>query len=63
MALQLNDHAHTLIHSDQAGFVLRRSIFNHIRLAKVIINYAEETGDNGSIVLLDQVLRSNGLKT
>ena len=54
MALQLNDHAHTLIHRDQAGFVPRRSIFNHIRLANAIINYAEIAEDNGSIVLLDQ---------
>ena len=30
MALQLNNCAHDLIHSDQAGFVPRRSIFNHI---------------------------------
>ena len=54
MALQLNDHAHALIHSDQAGFVPRRSIFNHIRLAKAIINFAEIIPENGSIVLLDQ---------
>ena len=54
MALQLNDHAHALIHSDQAGFVPRRSIFNHIRLAKAIINYAEQANDNGSLILLDQ---------
>jgi hypothetical protein len=54
MALQLNDHAHTLIHSDQAGFIPRRSIFNHIRLAKAIINYAEVTEENGAIIALDQ---------
>lgn len=54
MALQLNKHAHALIHNDQAGFVPRRSIFNHIRLAKAIINFAEITVENGTIVLLDQ---------
>ena len=54
MALQLNNHAHALIHNDQAGFVPRRSIFNHIRLAKAIINFAEIIPENGSIVLLDQ---------
>jgi hypothetical protein len=54
MALQLNDHAHTLIHCDQAGFVPRRSIFNHIRLAKAIINFAEIMEEDGVIVALDQ---------
>jgi len=54
MALQLNEHAHTLIHNDQAGFVPRRSIFNHIRLAKAIMNFAEIIPENGSIILLDQ---------
>ena len=54
MALQLNDRAHDLIHNDQAGFVPRRSIFNHIRLAKAIIDFAEITEENGTIILLDQ---------
>src|SRR6266850_1786257 len=54
LALQLNDHAHTLIHSDQAGFIPRRSIFDLIRLAKAIINYAEITNTDGAIIALDQ---------
>ena len=54
MALQLNEYAHSLIHSDQAGFIPRRSIFNHIRLAKAIINYAEVTKIDGAIIALDQ---------
>ena len=54
MALQLNSRAHDLIHCDQAGFVPRRSIFNHIRLAKAILDFAEITEENGTIILLDQ---------
>jgi hypothetical protein len=54
LALQLIDYAHTLIHSDQAGFIPRRSIFNLIRLARAILNYAEITSTDGAIVALDQ---------
>ena len=54
LALQLMESADTLIHEDQAGFVLRRSIFNHIQLAKAILNYAEIVGEDGAIVALDQ---------
>lgn len=31
LALQLREHADELINSDQAGFIPKRSIFNHIR--------------------------------
>lgn len=54
LALQLIDHADALIHEDQAGFIPRRSIFNHIRLAKAIINYAEMVEEDGAIIALDQ---------
>ena len=54
LALQLNDYAHMLIHPDQAGFIPSRSIFNHIRLAKAIINYAEITNTDGAIIALNQ---------
>ena len=53
LALQLNDHAHSLIHNDQAGFIPRRSIFDIIRLAKAIINYAEITNTDRVIITLD----------
>ena len=43
-----------MIHEDQTGFILCRSIFNNIRLANTIINYAELTGTNGAIIALDQ---------
>ena len=54
MALQLMERAQTVVHEDQAGFILKRSIFNHIRLAKTIINYAEITEEDGAIIALDQ---------
>lgn len=54
LALQLMDHISSLIHKDQAGFIPKRSIFDQIRLAKTIINYAEVTEENGAIVALDQ---------
>ena len=54
LALQLMDHIHSLLHEDQAGFIPRRSIFNHIRLAQSIITYAETTEMNGAIIALDQ---------
>lgn len=54
VALQLVEQIHKLIHPDQAGFIPKRSIFNHIRLASTIINYAEVMEVNGAIVALDQ---------
>jgi len=54
LAVQLMDHTDTLIHEDQARFIPGRSIFNHIRLAKAIINYAKITEENGAIIALDQ---------
>ena len=54
LALQLVEPIHKLIHPDQAGFIPKRSIFNHIRLASTIINYAEVMEIDGEIVALDQ---------
>ena len=54
LALQLIEHADTLIHKDQAGFIPRRSIFNHIRLAKAIISYTNIVEEDRAIIALDQ---------
>ena len=54
LALQLRDHIKSLIHTDQAGFIPKRSIFHHIRLANTIIDFAEVTEVDGAIVALDQ---------
>ena len=54
LVLQLSPSITSLVHKDQAGFIPKRSIFNHIRLAKSIINYAEVMEENGAIIALDQ---------
>lgn len=54
LALQLRDHVTSLVHTDQAGFIPKRSIFHHIRLANAIIDFAEATEVDGAIVALDQ---------
>lgn len=54
LALQLVKLIHNLIHPDQASFIPKRSIFNHIRLASTIINYAKVMEVDGAIVALDQ---------
>lgn len=54
LAIQLMKHVPALVHPNQAGFIPSRSIFDHIRLAKSIINYAEAMDVDGAIVALDQ---------
>ena len=54
LAIQLMDNIGQLIHTDQAGFIPKRSIFDHIKLASAIINFAEASEMNGAIVALDQ---------
>ena len=54
LAVQLISEIEHLIHPDQAGFIRNRSIFNHIRLAKTIIDFAEAVEEDGAIVALDQ---------
>ena len=54
LALQLMESIDMMVHPDQAGFIPKRSIFDHIRLAKEIINFAEVTETNRTIVALDQ---------
>ena len=54
LAIQLLDHVSQLVHPDQAGFIPNRLIFDHICLAKAILNYAEATEEDGAILALDQ---------
>ncbi len=54
LAMRVAVVAETLIHPDQAGFVPGRQIFDHIKLNKLIIDYAEAEEVNGMIVALDQ---------
>jgi exonuclease III len=54
LALQLTTKIGPLIHNNQAGFIPGRSIFDHIRLTKVMTKYTEMTKENGAIIALDQ---------
>jgi hypothetical protein len=54
LSIQLIHTIQCMIHPDQAGFITGRSIFNHIRLTKIMIKYAEAMETNGAIIALDQ---------
>ena len=54
MANKLGRVCQDLIHKDQAGFVPRRSLFDHTRLAHLMVDYAEKQEQNGCIISLDQ---------
>lgn len=54
LAMQLAQEAHTLVHPDQSGFIPKRSIFDPIQLAKVMIEYADITEEDGALIALDQ---------
>jgi len=54
LALQLLLAVKLLVHQDQARFIPGRSIFNHIRLSRIMARYAETMEENGAIIALDQ---------
>jgi ribonuclease HI/exonuclease III len=54
MSLALNEVVSKMVHPDQAGFIPGRRIQDQIRLAQTIIDWAEEVGENGIIISLDQ---------
>jgi hypothetical protein len=54
LTTKLSKIAPIIIHEDQAGFVPGRSIFDQVKLNKLLIDYAEATETNGVIVALDQ---------
>ena len=54
LSIKLAEVAHHAIHPNQAGFMPGRSIFDQVKLARMMINYAEVTEKNGFIVALDQ---------
>ena len=54
LSLQLLDPIEEMIHRDQARFIPGRSIFDHIRLTRVMITYAETMEVNRAIIALDQ---------
>jgi ribonuclease HI len=54
LAIQLAKAAPKLIHPDQSGFIPNRSIFDPIRLAKMMIEYADISEEDGALIALDQ---------
>ena len=54
LTLQLIEDIKKMIHRDQAGFILGRSIFDHIRLTRIMTKFAETSEKNGAVVVLDQ---------
>lgn len=54
LSLQLLESIKQLVHRNQAGFIPGRSIFDHIRLSRIMTTFAEVTESNGAIVALDQ---------
>ena len=54
LSLQLLESIKQVVHRDQAGFIPGRSIFDHIRLSRLMTTFAEVTETNGAIVALDQ---------
>jgi exonuclease III len=53
-SLNLVKSAPSIIHEDQAGFMPNRSIFDQIKLAKLMIDLSEAEEIEGAIVALDQ---------
>jgi hypothetical protein len=54
MSLALSEVVSEMVHKDQAGFMPGQKIQDQIRLAQLIINWAECTSNNGVIISLDQ---------
>ena len=54
LSVDLASHIHSLIHPDQTGFILKRTIFDPIRLAQSMCAYADFMEEDGVIVALDQ---------
>ena len=54
LTIQLIEDIKGVVHRDQAGFIPGRSIFDHIRLTRIMTRYAEMTEQNGAIIALDQ---------
>lgn len=54
IAKRLADVAPTIVHEDQAGFIPKRSLYDHTRTTQMVIEYCEIAEEDGCIVALDQ---------
>jgi hypothetical protein len=54
LAVKLAKVVPKIIHENQAGFIQGRSIFDQVKLTKLVVDYAEAVDENGVIVSLDQ---------
>jgi hypothetical protein len=54
IAKRLAEVAPGMIHEDQAGFVPKRSLYDHTKTTHLVIEYCEMVGMNGCIIALDQ---------
>ena len=54
MAKKLAEVAPNMIHEDQAGFIPKRSLYDHTKTTQLAIEYSEIIEQNGCIIALDQ---------
>jgi endonuclease/exonuclease/phosphatase family metal-dependent hydrolase len=54
IAIKLGQIAQSIIHENQAGFIPKRSLYDHTKATQMIIEYGELMEENGYIVSLDQ---------
>ena len=54
IAKKLADVAPSIVHEDQAGFIPKRSLYDHTKTTQLVIEYCEIAEQNGCIVALDQ---------
>ena len=54
IAKRLAKIAPTIVHEDQAGFIPKRSLYEHTRTTQLVVEYCELVEMNGCIVALDQ---------
>lgn len=54
LSLKLVDAAPSIIHPDQAGFLKNRSIFDQVKMMKMVTDYMNMSSRKGTIIALDQ---------